>query len=111
MKLSQLASTLTSIDTNITDAQARILQKIQDLTDALNNADVDIPADAQTALDALTTEAENLANVVPDTSSPTDPTTPVDPTAPIVTTPSTPAPAEPANVKSFKATAKPNVRK
>jgi guanyl-specific ribonuclease Sa len=63
MKLAQLAAALTAIDTKLTEAQTEIVTEIQKLKDALT--DVDVPAEAQAAIDAITTKAGTLADIVP----------------------------------------------
>ena len=64
MKLAELAAALTAIDTKLTKAQEEIIAEIQKLRDALN--DVDLPAEATAALDALSAKAQALDDVVPD---------------------------------------------
>lgn len=62
MKLSELTSVLTGIDSKLTEASTELTKLIQDLRDALGDAD--IPAAAETALNAIQQKAEALANIV-----------------------------------------------
>lgn len=63
MKLSELAASLTNVDAKLTEASTEILAEIQRLKDALG--DVDIPAEAETALAAITAKATALADIIP----------------------------------------------
>jgi hypothetical protein len=63
MKLSQLATALQSVDGKLTEASTEIIALIQTLRDQLG--DVEIPADAEATLTAITTKATALADVVP----------------------------------------------
>lgn len=63
MKLSALAAALAAIDSRLTEAQTEIIAEIQKLKDALG--DVELPTDAQAALEAIDTKAKTLADVVP----------------------------------------------
>lgn len=65
MKLAQLVIALAAIDTKLTEAQTEIVSEIAKLKAALE--DVDIPAEAQTALDNITAKASTLADIVPNT--------------------------------------------
>ena len=71
-KLSELATALTDVSTKLEKARAEIVAKIAELQAALG-ADVDLPADVQAALDALTAKAQELDDIVPDAPAP-DPT-------------------------------------
>lgn len=64
MKLSELAVAVTGISDQLAKAQAEIVAKIGELESALS--DVEIPADAQTAIDNLKTSAQGLDDIVPD---------------------------------------------
>lgn len=63
-KLDELVGIITVIVDQLAKAKQEILQRIADLEAALTN--VEIPADAQLALDALREQAQNLDDVVPD---------------------------------------------
>lgn len=63
MKLSELAASLSTVDAKLTEASTEILAEIQRLKDALG--DVEIPADAQASLDAITAKANALADIIP----------------------------------------------
>lgn len=63
MKLAQLAAAIAAIDTRLTEAQTEITAEIQKLKDALS--DVEVPAEAQAALDAITVKSAALADIVP----------------------------------------------
>lgn len=63
MKLSDLATTLTGIDNQLTTAKAEILRRLQELQDALT--DVPLPPEAEAALSALSDEAAQLDDIVP----------------------------------------------
>lgn len=62
MKLSELTESLNTIDAKLTEASTEILAEIQRLEDALG--DVDIPAEAETALAAITAKATALADII-----------------------------------------------
>lgn len=63
MKLTELATALADMSTQLAKAQAEILNKIAELNEALTN--VDVPADAVTALENLKTAAQGLDDIVP----------------------------------------------
>ena len=63
MKLSELAKSLTAVDTKLSEASTEILLEIQRLKDALG--DVDIPTEAEAALAAITAKATALADIIP----------------------------------------------
>jgi len=60
MKLTDLAATLTALDTEV----QKIGTEVQALKNSLTN--VDLPADAQTALDNLTTHLKAVDDLNPD---------------------------------------------
>ena len=62
-KLSELATILNGIDTKLDKAKDEILAQIAALEAALT--DVEIPTDAQTALDNLSNVAQSLDDIVP----------------------------------------------
>lgn len=63
MKLSELAASLANVDAKLTEASTELLAEIQRLKDALGDAE--IPAEAETALAAITAKATALADVIP----------------------------------------------
>ena len=63
-KLNELATTLAALDAQLGKAKDEIVAKIAELQFALT--DVEIPADAQAALDSLTSKVQALDDVVPD---------------------------------------------
>jgi hypothetical protein len=63
MKLAQLVTALAAVDTKLTEAQTEIVSEIAKLKAALE--DVDVPADAQAALDNIAAKAGTLADIVP----------------------------------------------
>lgn len=63
MKLSELVTTLTTIDANLTEASTELTAELQKLRDALANTD--IPPDAEAALNNIGTKAKALADVIP----------------------------------------------
>jgi len=65
-KLSDLTKALADIDAKLEKARTEITGKIAELQTALENTD--IPAEAQAALDALSTSAQALDDIVPDAS-------------------------------------------
>lgn len=64
MKLSELAAALTTVGDQVTKAKDEIVAKITALEASLS--DVEIPAEAQTNLDALKALAQALDDIVPD---------------------------------------------
>ena len=64
MKLDALAATMTAIADQLTKAQTEIVSQVAALQAAL--ADVDVPADAQAAIDSITAIAEALDALNPD---------------------------------------------
>ena len=64
MKLDALAATMTAIADQLTKAQTEIVAQVAALQAAL--ADVDVPADAQAAIDSITAIAEALDALNPD---------------------------------------------
>lgn len=64
MKLSELSTALTDVETKIEKAQAEIVKQIADLKAAL--ADVEVPAEATAALEKLTASAQALDDITPD---------------------------------------------
>ena len=69
-KLSELKALLAAIDEKLDKARIEITTKIDELQNAL--VDVEIPADAQAALDELATAAQALDDVVPDVAPPVE---------------------------------------
>jgi predicted DNA-binding ArsR family transcriptional regulator len=65
MKASEIITIATAIDNDLTEASTEIAKLIQDLRDALANADIDIPPAAETALNGIAVKAKALANIVP----------------------------------------------
>ena len=63
MKLSELATAVTGIGEQLAKAQGEIVAKIAALEAALT--DVEIPVDAQAAIDGLTVAASGLDDIVP----------------------------------------------
>jgi len=63
-KLNELATTLAALDAQLGKAKDEIIAKIAELQAALT--DVELPADAQAALDSLTAKVQALDDVVPD---------------------------------------------
>jgi len=68
-KLSELAATLVAVNDKLDKSKVEILAKIAELQAAIG-ADVDLPADAQAALDALTAKAQELDDIVLDAPAP-----------------------------------------
>lgn len=68
MKVSELSTALGNIATQLDKAQAEIVAEIAALKAALEN--VDLPADAQTALDNLSAKAQALDDLNPDAPTP-----------------------------------------
>ena len=68
MKLSELTPVLTALASELDKAKAEIVGKIAELESALS--DVDVPADAQAAIDALKAKAQSLDDIVPDAPVP-----------------------------------------
>jgi hypothetical protein len=64
MKLSELAAAVSAIDAKLSEASDEIVGLINDLRNAL--ADAEIPAEAAVTLDALAAKANSLADIVPD---------------------------------------------
>ena len=63
VKLSELAEAVQGVSDQLAKAQAEIVEKIADLEGALS--DMEIPADAQAAIDGLKTAAQGLDDIVP----------------------------------------------
>lgn len=63
-KLSELALTLSGLEAKLEKARAEIVSKITELQTSLT--DVELPAEAQTALDALTAKAQELDDIIAD---------------------------------------------
>ncbi len=64
MKLSELSAMVVAISDQIAKAKIEVLAKITALEVAL--ADVELPAEAQVALDGLKAKAQELDDIVPD---------------------------------------------
>lgn len=64
MKISELAGAVQAISEQLAKVQLEILTKIAELEAALAN--VEIPADAAAALDALRGSVQSLDDIVPD---------------------------------------------
>ena len=64
----ELNTKLTAINAQLDKATAEIVDEINKLKAALNN--VDLPADAQASLDALTTKVQALDDLNPDAPTP-----------------------------------------
>jgi hypothetical protein len=64
MKLDEVAGVMQGISDQLAKAKTEILGKIADLEAALTN--VELPADATTAIDALKVGAQALDDIVPD---------------------------------------------
>ena len=67
-KVSELAAILNGINDEVNKAKTEILQKISDLEASLS--DVELPADATAALDALKTSVQSVDDIVPDSVTP-----------------------------------------
>lgn len=63
-KLAEIASRLETVDATLKKASAEIVTEIGNLREAL--ADVDLPAEAETALEAIEATAKQLDDIVPD---------------------------------------------
>ena len=81
IKLAELATALGAVNDKLEKAKTEILAKIAELQDALAN--VEVPADAQAALDTLVAKAQALDDIVPEV------------VPPVVETPVVETPAEP----------------
>lgn len=68
MKVSELATALGAIETQITKAQDEIVKEIQALKDAL--ADVEVPAEATASITRLSTLAQALDDLNVDQPTP-----------------------------------------
>jgi uncharacterized membrane protein YvbJ len=67
-KLSTLATTLIGVKDQLEKGKQEILARIENLETAL--ADVDLPAEAETALEALKTSAQGIDDINPDAPTP-----------------------------------------
>ena len=67
-KLSELAAAIVAVNNGLDKAKTEILAKIAELEDSLQ--DVEIPAEAQAAIDDLRVKAQALDDIVPDAPPP-----------------------------------------
>lgn len=68
-QVNEVAGVLNAVEAQLEKAKAEITGKIDSLVAALTN--VELPAEAQTALEALKTTAQSLDDIVPDVPAPT----------------------------------------
>ena len=70
IKLAELATALGAVNDQLEKAKTEILAKIAELQDALAN--IEVPADAQAALDTLVAKAQALDDIVVDAAPPVE---------------------------------------
>jgi DNA anti-recombination protein RmuC len=75
-KLAEIASRLEAVDATLKKASSEIVTEIGNLREAL--ADVDLPAQAETALEAIEASARQLDDIVPDAPAPDAPPAPTE---------------------------------